>query len=162
MSVNSYTSPDEMKRMHPRVIETAGTTVGELDNYCQLAEDEINGALGGAYTIPFSGGAPPLIRTIAREKASYVYLRSQIFQQDGSRSPWVEAIGERADRLLQGLIEGTIKLVTGSGTLIDRITTPDTTIWSSTQDYVPTFDLRDMTEQEIDEDRLDDLEARAE
>ena len=157
MSANSYSSGDELRRMWPRVVETAGTTVGELEWHVDVAEPEVNGMLGRRYSIPFSGGTPPLVRTVTQLLASVSYLRTIYVSEDPARSDWITALDERAHKILDGLVDGTLALLTGSGTVVNPLPLAGGTIWSSTQGYQPTFTAAlPMFEQEVDPDRADD------
>lgn len=156
MSTSSYWTTDEMAIAWKRFVQTGGFAPAELDQHISDAEDEVNGAIGGRYTVPFSGGAPPLIRTCTRLLAGFNFLRGQIINEQPSRSDWVDRLREQAKEYLDKVAEGKLTLMSGSGTVIDPVAQPGLRIWSSTKDYVPTFGVIPQTRQEIDQDRIDD------
>lgn len=156
MGVNSYTNADEIRRRYPRLYETIALTPGEIEAIVDDVDLEIDGVFGTRYTVPFAvGQVPPLVRMIARDRVSYRLLRQQIIGEQPSTSDWVERLKETSDKYLDAIIKGEIQLASGSGTTINARTLPAATLWSSTKDYVPTFGTLDMTQQEVDPDRLD-------
>jgi len=142
MSTNSYTNTDVLMRSLSRFVQTAGATPSDLEFYVEDAEHEIDGLLGGTYPMPFMGGSvPPLIRHMTRRLAEYGWLRSQIIQEDPSRSDWVEGFRTQVMEKIVGLQDGKMTLLSGSGTIIETMDTPVSTIWSNTMDFVPTMGL---------------------
>jgi phage gp36-like protein len=157
MGVNSYTNADEIRRRYPRLYETIALTPGEIEAVVDDVDLEIDGVFGTRYAVPFAAGqVPPLVRMIARDRVSYRVLRQQIIQEQPSTSDWVEKLKETSDKYLDAIIDGTLQLATGSGTTVPARTRPGDKVWSSTKDYVPAFAQIDMTEQVVDQARLDD------
>lgn len=159
MSVNSYATVDEIRRRYPGIIETSNLTPLEIDAHISDAEGEVNGRLARRYTIPFAPGMEP-IRTLTRDLASYSLLRSLIIQEDPSRSDWVESIRDRADKLLDALVEGKAAVVTTSGAVVGQLSTVPGGVWSSTMGYAPTMSILDSIQQEVDPDRVQDEEDK--
>ncbi len=63
-----------------------------------------------------------------------------------------------AQKYIDGLVDGTLALLTGSGTSIDPKPLPGGLIWSSTvaKGYQPTFGFLHPFEQQRDPDRIRD------
>ena len=101
-----------------------------------------------------SGSPPPLLETIVELLAGHAYLRTQITQEDPSRSDWVAQLREQAEKYLTDLVSGTLALVSGSGTIIQPTASAVDQVWSSTRDYAPTMTLADPIEQRVSPSRL--------
>ena len=159
-----YITSKEVMAMFPPIVQTAETTPGELEFYVQLAENEADGVLGRRYNVAvFSGSPPPLLETIVDLLAAHAYLRTQITQEDPSRSDWVSQLREQGEKYLTDLVSGTLVMVSGSGTLIQPTTSAVDKIWSSTMDFYPSMDIRDPIFQRDSPSRLRkmDDDARA-
>lgn len=154
-----YITSKEVMAMFPPIVQTAGTTPGELEFPIQMAENEADGVLGRRYNMAvFSGSPPPLLETIVELLAGHAYLRMQITQEDPSRSDWVSQLREQAEKYLTDLVSGTLIMVSGSGTIIQPLASAVDQVWSSTREYAPTMTLADQTEQRISPSRLRDID----
>jgi hypothetical protein len=163
MSTYSYTTGSDVMKTYSRVFQTTGLTPDDLESFVEDAEVEINGLLGGKYPVPFTKCSyPPLVGNLAKRLAAYKALRSQIIMDGQSRSDWVEIIRAELMEVVTGLNNGSLKLVSGSGTLIEPAADPSGTVWSSTMDYVPTYGMGSTILQEIDPSRVDTEDARRE
>ena len=62
---------------------------------------------------------------------------------------------------IEGLLDGSEKIVTGSGTTIDPVTASGVNIWSSTEDYTPTHSMLGAENpcEGISSEYLSDLES---
>ena len=154
-----YITSKEVMAMFPQIVQTAGTTPGELEFPIQLAENEADGVLGRRYNMAvFSGSPPPLLETIVDLLAAHAYLRTQITQEDPSRSDWVSQLREQAETYLTDLVSGTLVMASGSGTLIQPTASAVDQVWSSTMDYARTMTLTDPTKQRVSPSRLRDMD----
>lgn len=156
-----YISAGDLTQSLMEFVGTAGTKPGELEWFVQIREDEVQGRLGRVYnTHAFSGSAPPIIQTLVRLGASVDYRKSKISMEDPSVSQWITQDEEKFDKILTGLLEGEIDIITASGTIIEPISQLRDQVWSSVSQYKPTMDLRDPTEQRVSRTRiLDERDA---
>jgi len=168
MSTFSYTTADELKRRWRKWIETSEKTAGDLEWHINDAEAEINGILAKRYTVPFSYSLFPVepVRTVTRLFAGHSMLRSMIIQEDPSKSDWVESIRAQGQTILDKIEEGKLDLIACADNVVSAVVIPrrkpaTEKIWSSTMTYVPSLDHRDATVQQVDPDRLDDEDDRA-
>lgn len=158
--MGKYIPGGQLGQEFPRVVGTAGTTLGELEWHIENAEAWLDGRIGRFYNVAtFSGTAPPLVRTITRLRAGATYLQTLITLEDPSQSAWIQRMFDEANDLASELVSGTLAMVTGSGTIIAPTLPLASAMWSSTMQYVPTFNTRDFTNQRDDPNRRDD-EAR--
>ena len=168
MSTFSYTTADELRRRWRKWIETSNIAIGDLDWHINDAEAEVNGVLAKRYTVPFSFSLFPVepVRTVVRLFAGHSMLRAMIIQEDPSRSDWVEGIRAQGQAILDKLLDGSMDIIAcadsvASAKVISRLKPGAEKIWSSTSTYVPVMDHRNVIEQQIDPDRLDDEDDRA-
>ena len=154
-----YISAGDLTQSLMEFVGTAGTKPGELEWFVQIREDEVQGRLGRAYnTHAFSGSAPPIIQTLVRLGASVDYRKSKISMEDPSVSQWITQDEEKFDKILTGLLDGTIDVITSSGTTVARTVELRDQVWSSTQAYAPTATLEDPTKQRVSPSRLRDMD----
>jgi len=163
MSTNSYAHAGDIMKLYPMIIQTANIQLDALEIYGDMADGDINGKLSRRYAVPFAASLYPIepVRTVARKKWAYNFLRSRITQEDPSRSDWVDNLNKEADAMLQDIADGKVDVIalanTTSAYVVGQKADNRTTFWSSTKDYKPTADLRPAEEQRIDPDRLDDM-----
>lgn len=154
-----YINAGDLTQSLTEFVGTAGTKPGELEWFVQIREDEVQGRLGRAYnTHAFSGSAPPIIQTLVRLGASVDYRKSKISMEDPSVSQWITQDEEKFDKILTGILDGTIDIITSSGTILARTVDLRDQVWSSTQAYAPTMTLEDPTRQRVSPSRLRDMD----
>lgn len=154
-----YISADQIVATLPKVVATAGSELGQLEFYIEVAEDEIDGRLGRFWNMTtFSGNAPPMIKTLARLRSLSSYLYTLVTMENPSQSSWVTQPGERFDKLMESLESGKNVLVSGSGTIISMSPLESDRVWSSTAGYSPTMTILDQTAQQMSRTREQDVE----
>ena len=100
---------------------------------------------------------PPLLTMIATDLALYRTLSLRLFTQEQiNKSPWVDKFKE-AMELLDEIAAGEIPLEV-DGEIVDA-NAANLKIASNTQGYVPTFAEDDAMQQQVDPDKLDDIDA---
>lgn len=136
----------DLVNRHKSVADIGGTNkVGS--SYLVYAEAELNSRLAPYYTVPFSSNnltAKDLVLDMA-----YARIYGT---KDKDRAGYLE---EQITKRIDDLIHGKAQMIAEDGTAIssDNI---GGAIWSSTENYVPTFGMIDEIDQMIDKDRLDD------
>ena len=159
-----YVSAGQVAELLPALFATSGLTPGQTEFFIETVEDEIDGRIGRIWnTAPFSGNAPPMVKTLTKLGTSVAIRSSLISLEDPSVSGWIKNDQERFDDLLTQLADGTLDMVTSSGTIIARAQPKSAQFWSSTKDYAPTRNVLDSIEQRVSptriQDTLDDQEA---
>ena len=159
-----YIDSGQIVSLMPALISTSALTPGQIEFFIETVEDEIDGRVGRIWnTAPFSGNAPPMFKTLTKLGTSVAIRSSLISLEDPSVSGWIKNDQERFDDLLTQLADGTLDMVTSSGTIIARAQPKSAQFWSSTKDYAPTRNVLDSTEQRVSptriQDALDDQEA---
>lgn len=137
-----YTTPDEIKARYPLLTSLGDALV--TSHHILMAEAEINGLLSSGFTVPFSDN----VLTVKDLTQQLVYLRaanSKVADAEKMYVTWLE----RVERIRGG----GEALVTTSGDLLNSTAGG---ITSTTDDYRPTFGMRDYSEQSIDSQLLDD------
>lgn len=154
--MGTYATADEIRRRYPRIFEQLNIDAGEVEAVIEDVENEIDGIVGSKYTVPFAAGSvPPLVRLIAKDLASFRVMRQRFINEQPNQSDWVDKLQETANKYLDQITEGKLQIVL-AGAIIDPRADSSAVPWSSTADYVPTFGVIPMTEQETDPSRLDD------
>lgn len=150
----------------------------------QEADDYINGYLGKVYIVPFQcndiKNVPRLVNQISKKLATSFYVE-WIFEAKSSSSAGLTSssiVYEKYTKLLKEMIARKdampvlfCELKPGVGMNAeggyDFETTDDSSEeefsdlgWSNTEDYVPTFDEGQYVEQEVDPDKIDDIESK--
>lgn len=131
------------------------TTVG---NKIAMADSIIDMRLSRRYSTPFAT-TPPAIETVSTVFSAWFSLRSVYTGEMPSSLAFVKDDYDRAEEWITMLQDGKIDLPSGtssaSSVIADR--SSSTTVWSSTQDYTPIFDVDDELQQKVDDDRLSDI-----
>ena len=145
----AYITYEELVIRYP-VIETKSLIESDVSSYMMhYAEKEVESRLAARYSIPFSA-AHPTIKDLCFDMAYYKAL----FPADPDKAEKImEALDKRFDRIL----EGTEKIITGSGFMDPEGAGVD--IWSTVEDYHPVFSMLGNEDvlTEIDSSQLYDL-----
>ena len=159
-----YATADEIRRRYPKLFETLGIPSGEVEAVIEDVQNEIDGILGTKNTIPFTVPVPPLVRIIAKDLASFRVFRSRFINEQPNQSDWVDKLQATANKYLDELTKGDLKLTTADGQHINPRSDAEIIPWSSTATYVPTFSSIPMVRQEVDRERMleDDERVREE
>ncbi len=157
-----YTTAQELEALFPKVVSTISFTQAEINEiFVTKAEADIDTAISGRYTLPFSS-TPPLIRSLAQDLTLYYIARRFFTQNAKDKNEWVDDYRTNAFEMLEKLRDGKINLLNSSKEIIST-RTDQTQIWSDatdTTDYNPTMDERDAILQRTDPRLLDDLQDR--
>lgn len=101
--------------------------------------------------------APPLLKTITEDIASYFVYRSEFSSDNQNFNEWTDKFND-AMAILNELRDGTFDLVDTAGALIaSRSTSTENLVTSNTKSYTPTFGEDSTTAQKVDSTKLDDL-----
>lgn len=151
----SYTTVENVKVLVTAVASVTTLNSEAMAAFIGRAQAMVDAALAKRYNIPF-GGPPPIIETVTTDIAAYEILRRLFTQQRANKSEWAESFKDTGAALLKSLAEGKAVIVTASGTVLEgRNDIAD--VWSSTQDYLPTFHEGPAEAAWQDPDKIDDL-----
>lgn len=114
----------------------------------------VDARLARRFEVPFAG-PPPIIETITTDLAAYEILRRLFTAQRMNNSEWPDRFRD-ADKLLQELADGKAEIVTASGTVLQG-RNDVAEIWSSSENYLPTFHEGPIGTQVRDSDKISDL-----
>jgi hypothetical protein len=149
-----YVDAGQIMEILPAFISTAGMTSGQVEFFVETREDEIDARLGRDWdTAVWSGNAPPMVKTLAKLGATVDIRKSKISMEDPSVSQWIVEDEKKFNDIMDLLVTGKADIVTGSGTLLQRRLPKSAGFWSSTSQYKPTRDIRDVTEQHVSRTR---------
>lgn len=115
-----------------------------------LAEGAVNSRLAGTYTVPFSSNN----LTAQDLSMDMLFVQTQTTRQPEKAKLLMESLNDRFD----ALISGSSSMVASDGTMIDGTIVTGDPVWSTTQDYHPTFGVGAFpsfavsSQQQIDED----------
>lgn len=152
--MTSYATYSEMLQRYPAVEGRKGGATSVNSDLLHRATNYVNGRLSPLYSVPFSD-TPLTVKDITMDVAYYYFL----LDVDGKKA---KAFREtEIDQRLKGIVEGREAIMTGSGTLGQST---DNVVWSSTEDYPPTFSMLDAEDSHsaVSSDRLDAEEAERE
>jgi len=112
----------------------------------------VNEFLGKCFTIPFSTN-----NETAKDLSvhfAYLGILERTRNQDDS-----EELRNSLQMRVENICEGNAPMITTSGEAIfpEEETANRFDAWSNTQDYKPTFDMREAIDQRVDPDLIEDL-----
>lgn len=154
--MGKYTSAIDIRKLFREVDSADSFTDTDIDFYISFAESEVDAKLAARYTLPFSE-TPPVVRSIATEKALIKVLDRFFTGQTEDENDWRNKRKEECDALLDGIVEGEITLVNNAGTVLGPRADIHN-ILSSTDIYAPIFDHGSAILQVVDPDRIQDEE----
>ena len=156
MSLN-YTTVEHILDQLPMLDDLTIVSSLQIATFAQDAEAEIDGWLAQRYTTPVTG-SPPLLRTAATKLSIGLILSQNVFTQERiNSSEWPEAFVTNAKRIMKGLVDGKMILVSSAGAVIDS-RNDLTEVWSNTMNYHSTKSELDPTREFVDEDKTEALE----
>lgn len=156
----NYGTVSGVLTLYPRVGSVSAVTSAVTTTFLDHAEANIHGRIAGRYTVPVSG-SPPLLKYTSETLALAMLLRRFFSQELENKSEWVSGMFEDVKQILDGIAAGSITIVDSSNVVIPSGRS-SSQVWSNTKDYAPTMNLLDPIQQEIDPDRLDDIEEAME
>lgn len=140
-------------------ITTSEMSDALIENKIAYAESIINAYVAWRYNVPFTT-APALIKTICIDIAAYYVLRT-LFTRDGvNRNDYLDDFllkhldTSKKTGTLYDIYNGDITVVDASG---NEPAANTNMIESSTEDYIPTFDVDSDLEWAVDSNRLEDI-----
>jgi len=153
-----YSHPNDLRRLYKK-LDQLDLTNEDLRQYIADADAVINARLSSMYTVPFATSVssfPPLIGKLSKTLALVEILDDYAIHVGTDLLDWIEGKREKIEKTITALEVGSLTLVNTAGEVIARKV--DTEVWSSTEDYHPTFAMIEYEEQFIDDDRIDDEE----
>jgi phage gp36-like protein len=154
----NYGTVSGVHALYPRIGSVSAVTSDTITTFLNHAESKVHAFLAARYSTPISG-SPPLLKYVSETLATALILRRFFSQEQENKSEWVDGMFEEVKETLTGLSDGSISLVDSSNGLITS-SRVRMSVWSSTQGYSPTMTLLDPISQEVDPDRLSDIEDR--
>ena len=150
-----YTNAVDVRKLYKK-IDTSGITDNDIDFYIMTAESEINGIIATKYTIPVSP-TPDLLKNLSAELTITKILDRYFTAETHSRNDWRDVRKKEVVDILNKIADGKILMVNSAGTVVTQ-RDDLTELYSSTEDYTPTFGHGHYADEEIDEDGIDDEE----
>lgn len=146
-----YIDYDDVVDRYP-MLKTGIGNAPQLTTDITYAEKELNGRFASHFSVPFSGPHP----TIMDICIDLTYYRSIRIKDPDLAEKFKEGIIGRID----GIKAGDEYIYTGSNTTITANADGANEIWSTTEDYHPTFSMLDAENQysQVDSSRLYDEE----
>ena len=133
---------------YPELAKLPDTSSASQVQMINMAEGRVGSRLSGQYSVPFSSNNI----TAQDLTIDAIYIQTQMTRQPDRAKALRDDWNERVDALLSGAGE----MVTEDGTIAGTVVGDP--VWSSTQDYHPTFGMGDpmtwevSSSQAIDED----------
>jgi phage gp36-like protein len=140
--------------MEPQIGSLTDITSADLAQFMVDAEAEVNAMIARQYTTPVSGSA--LLEAAATDISIYRLYSRRVFPgQKLKDSDWPDRYKEARD-VLKMVAAGEMILVDSAGKIITA-RTDVAEVFSSTEDYQPTFTELGAVRDRIDPDKLEDL-----
>jgi len=147
----SYATIDDVFTRYPRIESMVGSGTNDVtslevsSSYIADAESYVDAYLGAKYVVPFSS-APTIVRWLTADIA----ICNMVFEHTKKAPQLINDRWERINSTLDKLRDGKMTLVGGS---VTEVSSGDQEVWSTTQDWHPTFSsVLDPTEQRVDRD----------
>ncbi len=124
------------------------------DQYLPFAENWVQAKLAPMFSLPFSDNNKTYDQIVYMKAWHQILLRSRDPDDSGE-------VGDRLDKWVDELLEGTSAMVTNSGTPIfgeDQFSTVKEEITSNTKDYTRVFDMDNALNSVVDPDRIEDID----
>ncbi len=158
----SLTTVGEVYSAYPPISSvTALTSAVIAQAYMGPTEAFILGKVAKLYPIAgLISNLPPVLHAIATRETIYRISLSRLMSQfppSQTGKATIQVMHDEDMKLLDAIRDGDMTLLDSSLQVIDP-TLGNVEIWSSTQDYNPTFHEGDWTEMVQDTDKLDDIE----
>lgn len=133
----------EVTDRYPRVLtDSRGGSLIE-SAYLAPAEAELDARMAPYFPVPFSSN-----NLTAKDLViDMTVLRMGIYKES------MEVLRESVDARIKSLIDGTMFMVTTSGTVAAQ---PSSGVYSTTAAYHPVFGMGDILDMKPDDDRVDD------
>lgn len=132
----SYATYNDLIIRYPTAQKWADTPLSVNSNFIYYAENELNGLLAPAFSVPFA--VPPI--TVVDLTLDLAYARKQLTASPGDAELIRNAVYSR----IANILAGKESLITASGTVLSATdTTGDKTIWSNTMNYPPVNTMLD-------------------
>ncbi len=133
--------------------DTTGSAI--VSRHITNAEAMVNAFVAARYSLPFSP-VPPLLTSLTEQLAAYETIKSSTWMDPKQKNAYLDEF-RKANDILKGLMEGTIKLTYTDGSLVPVNSTMR--FKSSTDGYTPIFGRDDPRSWERDENEVSDTEA---
>jgi len=126
-----------------KIVNVTSFTTGTV---IDLAEAAVNARLASQYTTPFSNN-----NLTAKDLViDMVYVQNNLTRQPEK----AQALKDYLDERFKALLNGSAEMLTSSGTV--ALVAIGDTVWSSTEDYPPTFGMSDIEKAEVSSAQLYD------
>ncbi len=132
------------------VYSIRGVTEDSINSALIFGTTMVNERLGSQFTTPFSSNN----RTATELTVDFAFYRLQVRTQAPGDSAETKLM---LDDRIKALVEDGAPMMTDSAAPIDTVNAANT-VFSNTQNFKPTFDVRDPWHQRVDPDRLDALD----
>jgi hypothetical protein len=143
----AYATFDEFAARYPTRLGEAEVT----SHFLAPAAQRLEAMLAGWFSAPFSDN------NLTAKDLCIDLAQVLLMQRSKDPQDW-RPLAAHLERRVADLRDGREAMITASGEAIHRI--PHGSIWSSTQEFKPVFDLRGAEAQRVDPDQIDDEERR--
>lgn len=143
-----YSTVDKFLAAYPKLNNFGSATI---QSYLDDAAAEIDSFLSGVVSLPLSSPYPPLVLKLEKDLAAVGLLRRNL--AEASKDAAIERVREDAIAALEEIRDGKRVLVSATGTALTP--TAGGGLWSSVEDYTPTFGVGDIEDAKVDTDRTD-------
>lgn len=131
------------------------TFTSVFSSFIDKGETHFNAVASKTYSLPFVV-VPPMAREISFDLAAYWTIRAFSTRDWPNKNELLEDYKEVFD-LLKMLEEGDLALALTDGSILAQATT--SLISSNREGEAPIFDVDEPTAWQVDQNRLDDIEA---
>lgn len=150
----SYTNVDTIIATTPSISSYSNITSAQIALTAGKVQAIIDGKLSLRYTLPFSGGASDLIKTIATDMTAHHLLAARIIANNRMGDEKLLTGLEYAEKILDQLASGEMLLTDSTGTVIAE-RTDQMQVWTNNIDYSTTMHEGDWADMVQDQDKLD-------
>jgi len=125
------------------LIDAIKITEESVESWIEKGDTIINSYCAARYKVPFTT-APPLIKSLSIELATFFYFRDQSQSSEERDKIWA-----RVRMLLEKIESGEQKLTDASGDPIAMDSSQTDKPWSNRLNVDPIFNMKDTTEQSL-------------
>lgn len=145
----SYGEVADVLRTARVIFRAHDITAREIQDYMEPSDDKINAMLGRVMTVPVTPNMP-ILRDCNKAMTLWGFYTDRFAEVKRDAPPGIKSHYDSCMKFFAEVMSGNAVLVTDSGV----ITLP-TGFASTTQDYKPIFDLRDIEDWRVDPDVID-------
>lgn len=132
-----YVTVSDVINRYPPVQSVSAVTSAQVAEAIAYEQSVVDARLGARYAVPFA--APPaIVQTIVGDMAIYRLLTTRVLLKEQREGEWTNA-WTRTMRLLDDIANGSLTLLSDSGTVLGLSARAAGELWSNSATSTPVF-----------------------